>query len=220
MTHALSSLRPTPERLTSCERGLVIAFDASSAGVTVEAVGGNDRFFSIKVPISVRREELIVSNARCVTTMPISSVAVQLLVAASQSLTVLSRDADASVFESWENATELTQPLCPSSVAVHLPVAASQSLTVLSRDADASVFESWENATDQTELLCPSSVAVHLPVAASQSLTVLSSDADASVFESWENATELTQPLCPSSVWMHASQSKSTFGSRASQAGN
>jgi hypothetical protein len=38
--------------------------------------------------------------------------------------------------------------------------------------------------------------------------------------ESWENATELAQSLCPSSVWMHASQSKSTFGGRASHMGN
>ena len=72
----------------------------------------------------------------------------QLPVAASQSLTVLSSDADASVFESGENATELTLSLCPLSVAVQLPVAASQSLTVLSPDADASVFESGENATE------------------------------------------------------------------------
>jgi hypothetical protein len=61
---------------------------------------------------------------------------------------VLSPDADASVLESWENATELTQLLCPLSVAVQAPVAASQSLTVLSPDADASVLESWENATE------------------------------------------------------------------------
>ena len=37
------------------------------------------------------------------------SVAVQSPVAASQSLMVLSCDADATVFESWENATELTE---------------------------------------------------------------------------------------------------------------
>ena len=40
-------------------------------------------------------------------------------VAASQSLMVLSPDADASVFESWENATEETQLVWPSSVWIH-----------------------------------------------------------------------------------------------------
>ena len=72
-------------------------------------------------------------------------------VAASQSLTVLSFDADASVFESWENATDMTKLVWPLSVAVQSPVAASQSLMVLSCDADATVFESWENATELTE---------------------------------------------------------------------
>jgi len=68
--------------------------------MAVEAVSNNDSLFSVKVPISVRREELVVSNARYVTTRPISSVAVQVPVAASQSLIVLSPDAEASVFES------------------------------------------------------------------------------------------------------------------------
>jgi hypothetical protein len=56
----------------------------------------------------VRREEPVVSNTRYVTT-PLCpfSVAVQAPVAASQSLIVLSSDAEATVFESWENATEL-----------------------------------------------------------------------------------------------------------------
>ena len=71
-----------------------------------------------------------------------------------------------------------------------------------------------------TESLCPLSVAVQAPVAVSHSLTVQSRDADASIFESWENATELTKSRCPSSVCTHASQFESTFGGRASQAGN
>jgi hypothetical protein len=47
------------------------------------------------------------------------SVAVQSPVAVSQSLMVSSCDADASVFESWENATESTEPVWPSSVWIH-----------------------------------------------------------------------------------------------------
>jgi hypothetical protein len=69
--------------------------------VAVEAVGDNDRLFSVKVPTFVKREEPVVSNATELTG-PLwpSSVAVQAPVAASQSLMVLSYDADASVFES------------------------------------------------------------------------------------------------------------------------
>ncbi len=58
------------------------------------------------------------SKVRRLTILPVSSVAVQAPVAASQSLIVLSDDADASVFASCENATELTELRCPSSVAV------------------------------------------------------------------------------------------------------
>jgi hypothetical protein len=74
---------------------------------------------------------------------------------------VSSCDADASVFESRENATDMTQPVWPLSVAVQSPVAVFQSLMVLSCDADASVFESWENATDVTQRVWPSSVWIH-----------------------------------------------------------
>jgi hypothetical protein len=56
-----------PQRLTSCGRGLGIGFDISSAGVAVEAVGDNDRLFSEKVPMFVRREEPVLSNATEVT---------------------------------------------------------------------------------------------------------------------------------------------------------
>ena len=74
-------------------------------------------------------------------------------VAASQTLTVLSRDADASSFESCENATDMTTSLWPLSVCWREPVAVSQTLIVLSPDADASSFESCEKATDMTQLL-------------------------------------------------------------------
>jgi hypothetical protein len=70
------------------------------------------------------------------------------LVAASQSRTVLSPDADASSLESGEKATDRTQLLCPSSFCSSALVAASQSRTVLSPDADASSLELGEKATE------------------------------------------------------------------------
>jgi hypothetical protein len=79
-------------------------------------------------------------------------------VAASQSRTVPSPDADASRVPSAENATDLTEPVCPSSVCSGAPVAASQSRTVRSSDADASRVPSAENATDETHSVCPVSV--------------------------------------------------------------
>src|SRR6187402_1108750 len=102
--------------------------------------------------------EFVTSNERLLTLLSTGSVCCSVLVAASQTLTVLSPDADASSFESCEKATDLTQLLCPSSVCCSVPVATSQTLTVLSDDADASSFESCEKTAEKTELLCPSSV--------------------------------------------------------------
>ena len=82
--------------------------------------------------------------------LPILSVWRHSPLLASQILTVLSRDADASRAESWEKATELTESLWPLSVWRHSPLLASQILTVLSYDADASRAKSWEKATDMT----------------------------------------------------------------------
>src|SRR5450432_186043 len=97
--------------------------------------------------------------------LPISSVCRHLPLLASQILTVLSPDADASRAESCEKATDQTQSLWPSSVCRHSPLLASQTLTVVSSDADASRAESCEKATDLTPWLWPSSVcrqALHL----------------------------------------------------------
>ena len=164
------------------------------------------------VPISVQRCEPVGLNEILKSVLPTLCVCVQVPVEASQILTVLSSDADATSVESGENATELTELLCPLSVCVQVPVAASQILTVLLCDADATSVESGENAAEVTVSLCPLSVCVQVPVAASQILTVLSSDADATSLESGENATEVTQSLCPSSVCRHALQSSSTAG--------
>src|SRR5271170_2499972 len=90
--------------------------------------------------------------------LPIPSVCRHSPLLASQILTVLSPDADASHVESCEKATELTESSWPSSVCRHLPLLASQILTVLSSDPDASRAESGEKATELTRSLWPSSV--------------------------------------------------------------
>ena len=126
--------------------------------------------------------------------------------AGSQSRTVLSFEADASVLPSGEKAMAVTEPLWPVSVCWWAPVAGLQSRTVLSSEADASVLPSGEKATAVTQPLWPVSVCWWAPVAGSQSRTVLSCEADASVLPSGEKATAVTQPLWPSSVCWCASQ--------------
>ena len=66
-------------------------------------------------------------------------------VAARQSQTLLSPEAEARSAESWEKATDMTAPLWPSSVLTCSPVAVRQSRTVLSPEADARSAESWES---------------------------------------------------------------------------
>src|SRR2546429_9409435 len=81
----------------------------------------------------------------------------------SQSLTVLSYDADATSLPSGENATAQTALEWPSSVCSGAPVADSQILTVLSSDADATSLPSGENATAMTQSEWPSSVCSGAP---------------------------------------------------------
>ncbi len=68
----------------------------------------------------------------------------------SQSLTVVSCEADARSWPSGENTTELTILEWPSNVCRQVPVR-SQSLMVLSSEADASSWPSGENTTELTE---------------------------------------------------------------------
>src|SRR5947208_14832685 len=86
-----------------------------------------------------------------------SSVPHEAPVLGSQSLTVLSSDAEARSWSSGENATALTQPKWPSSVPHEALVLGSQSLTVLSSDAEARSWPSGKNATVLTEPEWPSS---------------------------------------------------------------
>jgi hypothetical protein len=78
-------------------------------------------------------------------------------VVVSQSLTVLSLEADVRILPSGEKVTVLTRSLWPSSVCFPA-VVVSQSLTVLSFEADARTLPSSEKDTAVTELLWPSSV--------------------------------------------------------------
>lgn len=80
---------------------------------------------------------------------------------ASQSLTVRFHNADASLVESCEKATELIGPLWLSSMCRHAPLFASHSFIVLSDEADASLVASCEKAIELTALLWPSSVCRH-----------------------------------------------------------
>ncbi|EXL63719.1 hypothetical protein FOPG_20009 [Fusarium oxysporum f. sp. conglutinans race 2 54008] len=61
---------------------------------------------------------------------------------------VLSPEADATIFESCENTTDLTKSLWPLSTCLHSPVSMFQIRIVLSSEADATIFESCENTTD------------------------------------------------------------------------
>ena len=74
--------------------------------------------------------------------LPTLSVCRHAPLLASQILTVVSHDADASLVESCEKATDMTSLLWPSSVCRHAPLLASQILTVLSHEAEASRVES------------------------------------------------------------------------------
>ena len=66
---------------------------------------------------------------------------------ASQSLTVLSDDPDATTLPSGEKATDQTAFEWPLSVCSAVPVTASQSLTVSLYDPDATTLLSGEKAT-------------------------------------------------------------------------
>ena len=107
--------------------------------------------------IDLRRRQIVTKVQWTPRRTPLecpSSVATHLLVATSQTLSVLSYDADTTRRPSGNTATprtydedtsrstvdaaHRTQSECPSSVATHLPVATSHTLSVLSRDPDRS----------------------------------------------------------------------------------
>src|SRR5215510_9783959 len=98
---------------------------------------------------------------------------------------------------SGENATEKTEPMCPSNGPdTTWPVWASQTLIALSEEPETMCFPSGENAT---ETMCSSNGPdTTWPVWASQTLIVLSEEPETMCFPSGENATEKTEPMCPS----------------------
>src|SRR2546423_388741 len=93
---------------------------------------------------------------------------------ASQTLTVLSRLAEARRRPAALQATLETSWVCPLRVRASRPLVASQTLTVLSRLAEARRRPSALQATLKTPLVCPLKVRASRPLAASQTLTVLS----------------------------------------------
>ena len=99
---------------------------------------------------------------------------------ASQSLSVVSSPALASVRPSGEKATEVTGLVCPVKVRSSRPLAASQSLSVSPWLALASMLPSGKRLP-RAQSVCPVRVRSSRPLAASQSLSVLSQLALASV---------------------------------------
>jgi hypothetical protein len=71
-------------------------------------------------------------------------------VTALQILTVLSLDPVAILKPSWENATALTQSVCPHSVHRTSPVTAEDTLAVLSEEPLTTHLPHGEYATAQT----------------------------------------------------------------------
>ena len=140
-------------------------------------LGARRLLLTISKPRSVRRYRPSSENAK-VETEQFSSACKAAPLAASQSRTVWSLEADATSVPSGEKATALTEPVWPWSVCVVAPVAASQSRTVWSVEADAISVPSDEKVTALAEPVWPWSVCVAAPVAASQSRTVRSHEAD------------------------------------------
>src|SRR5436309_2920603 len=95
------------------------------------------------------------SNEMRRSALPTSSVCRHSPLLASQSVTILTKDTDASRAESWKKTSVSTSSVRSLSVDRHSPLLASQTLTVLSHDADASRAESWEKATELTHSLWP-----------------------------------------------------------------
>ena len=92
-THVLSVLRPTPRRRPRSDSVKAVPLEIVELSIA-------------KVPISVRRQELVESNDRVLIALPTLSVCMHAPLLASHTLIVLSFDADASLVESCEKATE------------------------------------------------------------------------------------------------------------------
>jgi hypothetical protein len=96
--HIRSELKPVPTCKGRAGSSRSVMLDFSKLWVSMDL-------------IAVRRRELLRSNDKRKRPLPTSSVCTHAPLLASQILTVLSSDADASRVESCEKATELTQPL-------------------------------------------------------------------------------------------------------------
>ena len=77
-------------------------------------------------------------------------------VSASQTWIVLSQEPETMDFPSGENATEVTQAVCPViGSEMSSPVSTSQTRNVSSAEPDKMCFPSEEKATEVTLLVCP-----------------------------------------------------------------
>lgn len=79
----------------------------------------------------------------------------------SQTVTVISSDADTSRLPSVDQAINVARPVCPSRIYVHSPVAGFQILTVLSTEADASLLPSGDQTIDLIQSLSPARIHAH-----------------------------------------------------------
>ena len=111
-------------------------------------------------------------------------------VAASQSLTRLSRAPVAIVRPSGLKATDSTCPRCPFRNPFCLRVAASEIRTVMSLSPVAIVLPSGEIAADHDQSWCIGMTARVVPVATSQSLGQQSAPAESRDMPSGAKATQ------------------------------
>src|SRR5258705_420570 len=107
--------------------------------------------------------------------------------------TELSSEPETIWLPSGENATEITDPVCPRSSLSCSPVFPSHTRTETIR------WPSGENATDKTDPLRPCSSLSNPPVFASHSRTEVSEEPEIIWWPSGENATERTGSVCPRS---------------------
>src|SRR5947207_3946115 len=115
-----------------------------------------------------------------------SSILSTTLPAASSQNITISRDADATILPSGENASpaKIFQWLSKvSNMRSLFPVTTSQRLIAPSQ-SDATILLSGENASPDLQYEGPSSLRSLFPVAASQSKMVLSHDIDANILPS------------------------------------
>jgi hypothetical protein len=108
MIHVSSELRLVPRYRGGTGSAAVVRPNILGTSMTI-------------VPLLVKRQESVEPKERTLEILPVLKMCRHAPLLSSHSLTVLSLDADASLVESCEKATELTELLWPSSVCRHAP---------------------------------------------------------------------------------------------------